>query len=179
MAEPRTSVVGVLFGLLDPVEVAARAAEFGACVARLRCGEDGGLAVLLPGDGWGLAQLLDVAAVAEVVGVDPRQVGPAGEPLGANVARLRAALRRWALRPQPGADVGGVEVAPSPEPAGFRELLTAVSREHYGARAGELGAAALTDDQLIMLTEDPSWVVGAPGGTWAGVLAEHVQRQSV
>lgn len=166
--------MGVPPGLLDPAEVAARAAEFRSCVIGLRDGEGLELAEVLPGIGTAAAELLDVAAVAEVVGADPRQLDSAGEPMGANVAWLRVALRRWALRPP--SEAAAVAVAPL-EPAGFREVLAAASREHYGAQAAELGAAALTDDQLVILTEDPSWAVGALRGAWARVLAERVRRE--
>lgn len=165
---------GALFALLDPVEVAARAEVLRVGVERVRGSEGGQLVAVLPGEGGEAADLLDVAAVAEVVGVDPRAVGSSGEPERANVARLRSTLKRWALRPAAGS---APAAAPEQEPAGFRELFGASSREHFGAKAVEFGPAALSDDELILLTEDPSWAVGALHGAWAGVLAERLRRQ--
>ena len=64
---------------------------------------------VLPGHGTELAELNDVAAVAALTGRDPRRVSPTtGQPWGANVALLRATLRRWAC-PGPRGQAGAGE----------------------------------------------------------------------
>lgn len=62
--------------------------------------EGGPVWLALPGDGIEDVTDLDVQAVQAVTGRDPRQYNDKGQPRRANVALLRAALRRWALRPQ-------------------------------------------------------------------------------
>lgn len=178
MAELKIGAAGAVFALLDPAEVTARAGVLRAGVDRLRGGEGAALAEVLPGQGLGDAAPLDVAAVTEIVGADPRAVDSSGEPLRANVARLRSTLKRWARRPPAGGASSPAGVpSVAPEPPGFRELLAGAMRDYFGDKAAELGPASLTDDALILLTEDPSWAVGALQGAWTGVLAEHLRRQ--
>ena len=54
------------------------------------------LRVALPGHGTEPATALDVAAAARLTGRDPRMLTATGGLAWANVARVRAHLRRWA-----------------------------------------------------------------------------------
>lgn len=162
----------VLSALFDPREVAVRAQALREAGQRLRDGDEGALLVVLPGQGR--VELLDVAAVATLIGSDPRDVGVSGYPVWANVARLRTKMKRWALRPPPA--VKQEPAAEAPEPAVFREMFAAALREHCGAKAAEFGPASLTATELDILVDDPSWAVGHAHGLWAGVLAQWKRR---
>lgn len=103
MAEIEVPAVNVT--VLDPQKVAGRTQQLREAAQQLRAGATGALAGVLPGDGRARAELLDVAAVEALTGSDPRAVGVTGRPLWANVARLRAEVKRWALRPAPAAEL--------------------------------------------------------------------------
>lgn len=177
MAESTVPAVElVLSALLDPREVEVRAQELREAGQRLRDGDEEALFAVLPGEAWGRVELLDVAAVAALIGSDPRCVSAGGYPVRANTARLRTKVKRWALRPPPGVEQEpGAEVS---EPAGFREMFAPSSREHCGAKAAEFGPASLTRTELDILVDDPSWAVGDAHGLWAGVLTQWKRQVS-
>lgn len=180
----RVHFSGRMYTLLDPADVVVRTEVLRGAGTQVSGSDEirAALARALPGEGTEDAGPLDVAATAEVVGADPRSMGHRGEPIRSNVAKMRSTLMRWALRRQQVArEAAAVDETarqgPPEEPPGFRGLFGAASREHFGWKAVEFGPAALTDDELILLTENPSWAVGALQGAWAGVLAERLWRQ--